>query len=432
MRQKTILACSSLVAVAAISMSLVAPQAMAASPGRGSALQGSIDQITAAGGIGVVAESRQSGHHSTKVRKAVSGLGDIANNTAPMAESAFRVGSLTKTYVAIVLLQLAKEHDAAGKPLLSLDEPVSCILPSLFSPDSPQLTEKQQITVRQLLQHTSGIDDNQGYYQELLPPATYTPDEQKKFLAAPSDIDKLINSPLDADLKFAPGSNNPQGRPNWMYSDAGYDVAGLVIEAVTGHSWQDEVTTRIIDRLGLHGTSIPAPYGPTTLPVPHTQGYQALPGVPDLLDITEADRRTWVGASGQIASTTADTNTFYRALFTPGKLLDADQIREMQQTVPEGSESPGYSYGLGLEKTVLSCDAGKPDDAKGYWGHTGRVLGYVTLAGQTPDGKRNITLSINGVYPAYNPDGSINQDESDRKFQAVAAAASKAVDTALC
>lgn len=430
MRQhKTLLAASTaLVGSTAIIAGLLAPSSAHADDRPASSLQRAADSIHDAGGIGVVIGLRgANGFH-----EATSGVANLTTNAPLRADSRFRAGSLTKTLTAAVILQLTAQSNAHGKPLLTLDEPVVSVLPHLFPKDGVQLAQKKTITIRQLLQHTSGLDDGQGATQALLPPPGASPSDIKKFLATPADTDRLMTGPLKGKLAFLPGSKDAQGRPNQLYSNTGYDIAGKIIEAVTGHSWSDEVTTRIVDKLGLHGTTIPDPRGKEALPDPHAQGYEVIPGMNHPLNVTGLDRRTWVGASGQITSTTADLDTFYTALLTPGRLLGAQQIREMQNTIPEIGGEPGAGYGLGLEKVPLTCDAGKPNDRKGYWGHTGRVLGYQTLTGTTPDRNTSVTISVNGVRPVRKADGTIDQDKSQKQFQDMVSAATKAIGQTLC
>ncbi|RSS64838.1 serine hydrolase [Streptomyces sp. WAC06614] len=429
MRQrKTRLSISTaLVASTAIIAGLLAASSASATDRPEGALRQAADSIHDAGAVGVVL-----GLHDVRgSQEATSGVSNLTTEAPVQPDSRFRAGSLTKTFIATVILQLTEETDAQGRPLLGLDEPVVSVLPHLFPKDSVQLAAKKTITVRQLLQHTSGLDDAEGATQGLVPPPGSSPSQIKKFLATPPDTDRLIAGPLKGKLAFLPGSKDSRGRPNMLYSNTGYDIAGKLIEAVTGHSWSHEVSTRIIDKLGLHDTSIPDPGARRTLPGPHAQGYEVIPGMDRPLDVTDLDRRTWVGAGGQIASTTADIDAFYAALLTPGRLLGAQQIEEMQSTVPETAGEPGAGYGLGLEHVPLTCDAGKPANARGYWGHTGRVLGYQTLTGTTPDG-RSVTLSINGVRPVRNADGTIDQDKSRQRFQNTVNAATKAIDQTLC
>ncbi|MFD7083117.1 serine hydrolase domain-containing protein [Streptomyces sp. NPDC059918] len=430
MRQrKSLLATSTALAgSAAIIAGLLAPSYAYADSHPDARLQQAANSIRDAGAVGVVI-----GYHDVRgPQAATSGVSDLTTKAPVRPDSRFRAGSVTKTFTAAVILQLTEQTNAQGKPLLSLDQPVVSVLPHLFPKDSVQLAEKKAITIRQLLQHTSGLDDAQGFTQELVPPPGASPSEIKEFLATPPDTDRLIAGPLMGKLAFLPGSDDAQGRPNRLYSNTGYAIAGKVIEAVTGHTWSQEVTTRIIDRLGLHGTTVPDPRAAKTLPDPHAQGYEVIPGMNDPLDVTGLDRRTWAGASGQVASTTADLDTFYTALLTPGRLLYAQQIKEMQSTIPETDGEPGTRYGLGLERVPLTCDAAKPENLKGYWGHTGRVLGYQTLTGTTPDRSKSITISINGIRPVRNADGTINQDKSQQQFQATVHAATEAVDQTLC
>lgn len=154
-----------------------------------------------------------------------------------------------------------------------------------------------------------------------------------------------------------------------------------------GASWQDLVAHRVIAKLGLRNTSIPGlnPF----LPDPHVNAYLTTADG-KRLDVT--DQSLQHTADSGVVSTTADLNTFFRAL-ADGRLLPAEQWREMRQTVertddPEDvAEMPEGTYGLGLRKIPLSCGGF-------YYTHEGDGAGVNTRPAVSADGRRAVTVSI--------------------------------------
>jgi D-alanyl-D-alanine carboxypeptidase len=308
----------------------------------------------------------------------MSGPADQATG-APMAPgSRFRIGSMTKMFVATVVLQLVAEHRVA------LDAPVDRYLPGVIRGNG---NDGREITVRELLQHTSGLPDYLDYLspQEVLanPLAHYDP-QQLLGIA-------LAHPPL-----FRPGTS-------WSYSNTNYVVAGMLIERVTGHPYGEEIQRRIIRPLGLRGTSVPG--DEPVIPGPHPRGY-ARPESSGLVDVTRFNPSV-AGASGAMISTGTDMNRFLGALLG-GHLLPPAELRAMMTTRPTGDPS-GSAYGLGLQSTPLPC-GGR------YWGHDGGILGFETMSGATTDG-RQATVMVN-----LDPGGT---DAQNTDLQ-------RAVATALC
>jgi D-alanyl-D-alanine carboxypeptidase len=308
----------------------------------------------------------------------VSGAADQTTG-APMAPaSRFRIGSMTKMFVATVVLQLVAEHRVA------LDAPVGRYLPGVLRGNG---NDGREITVRELLQHTSGLPDYLDYLsmQEVLanPLAHYGPQQ-------------LLDIALAHRSLFRPGTS-------WSYSNTNYVVAGMLIERVTGHPYGQEIERRIIRPLGLRGTSVPG--DEPVIPGPHPRGY-ARPGSTGLTDVTRFNPSV-AGASGAMISTGADMNRFLGALLG-GRLLPPAELRAMMTTRPTGDPA-GSAYGLGLQSTPLPC-GGR------YWGHDGGILGFETLSGATTDG-RQATVMVN-----LDPGGT---DAQNTDLQ-------RAVATALC
>ncbi|WP_245238499.1 serine hydrolase domain-containing protein [Streptomyces sp. MZ04] len=278
-------------------------------------------------------------------RPYTAGVGDLATGSKVPRDGQVRIGSNTKTFTAVVVLQLV------GEGRIGLDNPVETYLPGLVRGKG---IDGRHITVRQLLQHTSGVPN---YVKHLADePRYYAPHE-------------LLDLALQHKADFAPGTK-------WEYSNTNYVLAGLIVERVTGHSVAKEIDRRIIERIGLRHTYFPAP-GDAAIREQHPKGYDRdAAGAP--LDVTEFDP-SWGWAAGQMVSTNSDLNQFFTALLD-GRLLPAAQLAQMRTTVPADYFGTGARYGLGLVSKPLSCGGV-------YWGHGGSMTGYETRGGATDNGR---------------------------------------------
>ncbi|SMC70329.1 serine hydrolase domain-containing protein [Lentzea albidocapillata] len=321
-----------------------------AAPARQGAVQEIMDQLTKSGGaLGI--QARINGRDTVR-----SGIAELGSRKPVPNNGTFRIGSVTKPFVSTVVLQLAGE----GK--LGLDAPVSRHLPGLVD---------NRITVRQLLQHTSGLHN----YTDSMPldPAgfpsirfrTWTPQELLAF---------STGKPLD----FEPGTR-------WSYSNTNYVVAGLLVEKVTGRPFQHEVEQRILKPLRLKDTVLPR--NSVEVPGPHAHGYYPdASGKP--VDVTRLNP-SWGWAAGEMISTTRDLDTFLTALLA-GKLLEPVQQKELTKT---SAVSP--DYGLGVAVASLPCGTK-------IYGHDGQIHGYGTMMVGSPNGKRlelSITEAADGGTP---------------------------------
>ena len=276
-------------------------------------------------------------------------------------EDRFRIASVTKAFTAAVVMQQIEE----GR--LSLDDTVERWVPGL-------LAKGDSITVRNLLGHTSGLPE-------------YTKDE--KFIEAftsgedlsPREIVSFVSS---EPLAFEPGTR-------YEYSDTDNIVLGLIIEAATGRSYEQELHSRILEPLGLQATTLP---NSAQMPDPHAQGYQYDPegggaGKPE--NVTTALDPSAAWASGALISTPGDASRFFGALLG-GELVGSEELEQMKQTMAgEGSPSgPGIKRaGLGIFSYELPC--GK------VWGHTGQFPGYQAFAAATPDGRGALAIMVNAT-----------------------------------
>ncbi|MFF5704105.1 serine hydrolase domain-containing protein [Streptomyces sp. NPDC012794] len=295
--------------------------------------------------------------------------------TAGARDGQVRIGSNTKTFTAVVVLQLV------GEGRIGLDDKVETHLPDLVRGEG---IDGRRITVRELLQHTSGLPDYE---------ADVTDDILGRRYLEPRDI---LDIAFRHKAVFEPGTS-------WAYSNTNYVLAGLIAQKITGRPLGEEIDKRIVRPLGLRHTYFPTA-GDMTIREPHPKGYhQDAPGAP-LRDVTEIDpSASW--AAGQMISTNADLNQFLTALLD-GRLLRPAQLAQMRTTVPLGDTGAGY--GLGLMSRPLSCGGV-------YWGHGGDIAGYETRGGVTDDGRAAAV--------------AVTTDPVDG---AVAKHVEKLVDTALC
>lgn len=265
-----------------------------------------------------------------------------------------RIGSTTKTFTAVVVLQLV------GEGRLTLDDPVEKWLPGAVA--------GRPISVRQLLQHTSGLYD---YSSDLI--GNY---------ATPESYRRERDRPYTPEQLVAIAMSHPQGDTVWSYSNTNYVLAGMLIEAVTGRSWAREVVARITGPLGLRHTRAGFV---RDLPTPHATNYmQFSPGGP-LVDTTTAIRGLDSGADGSMTSTASDLNRFLAAL-AGGRLLRPAQQAQMRTLVAMPGFPAGSGYGLGISWIPLSCGGG-------YWRHGGTGFGYQVEPAFTDDGRR-LTVSL--------------------------------------
>jgi D-alanyl-D-alanine carboxypeptidase len=323
----------------------------AAAHTRDTALQRSLNDLVRDGAVpGALASVRD--RHG-RVTHYTAGVGDLRTGAKVPVDGYVRIASNTKMFTAVVVLQLVGE----GK--LKLTDPVEKILPGVVRGDG---IDAQQITIRHLLQHTSGLQDNTFLNQGVL-----------NFGNTYFEPRELLDSAFTQKPEFAPGQA-------WEYSNAGYVLLGLVAQRVTGRPFAEEVTNRIIDRIGLRHTYYPG-VGDRTVRRPHPRGYLPVDG--KLVDITEFDPSI-AGAAGQIIATPSDLNRFLVALQN-GRLLKPQQLAEMRTSVPATGLLEGWRYGLGTIEFPLSCGGTA-------WGHGGDSDGYQTRAAITADG-RAVTIA---------------------------------------
>jgi D-alanyl-D-alanine carboxypeptidase len=330
-------------------------------------LRKEMKNLVAAGVPGVVVLVRSRDGRTVRL---ASGYANLAKKTPMRVGDRFRIGSVTKSFVATVVLQLVGE----GK--LSLDDNIERWLPGL-------VPNGGKITVRQLLSHRSGLFDYLADEKVLKPYLTgnfgyvWTP---RKLVAV-----STAHPPL-----FEPGAK-------FSYSNTNYIVLGLIVEAASGNSVRNELRRRIFKPLGLRSTFLARSQ---RIPGAHAHGY-LVNGNDPLQDVTlVSPSYTWT--AGGIVSTASDVAGFYRALLR-GRLLKPALLREMETT------SDGY--GLGLFKTHLPCGD--------FFGHTGTLASYMTYAYNREDGKRQFVVLANSLTF----DDQVGSKQAQRVFQRLLQAA---------
>jgi D-alanyl-D-alanine carboxypeptidase len=326
-------------------------------------LQKAIQEIVDSGFTGVqlrVHDERGEWVGSAGVRK----LGESAK---PPTNGRVRIGSNTKTFTAALVLQLVAE----GK--IGLDSPADEYL--------PEFRLDRRITVRMLLQHTSGVFNFTGEYFDdgtVVPGIPWSGKEWVDNRFKTYRPEELVRLALSKPARFEPGTD-------WSYSNTNYVLARLLIEKVTGRSVAEEMQRLILGPLGLSGTV--APTTQPEIPEPHAHAYYRYEdaGQQKTVDVTRQNP-SWISSGGDMISTTQDLHTFISALMG-GKLLPASLLAEMCKPHPK------VGYGLGV--FVQDTDGGGTIIT-----HNGGITGHAALMYSTPDGITTLTASLNYVDDA--------------------------------
>jgi D-alanyl-D-alanine carboxypeptidase len=278
---------------------------------------------------------------------------------AVTAKDRFRVASVTKMFVAVVVLQLA------GENRLGLDDPLADYLP-----DFPGA---RGITVRQLLDHTSGVADYtqiEGFGRGLI--------EDRDRVWTPTEVLALA---ARRGAEFEPGTD-------YAYSNTDYVLLGEVIRVATGSSWADQVRTRILEPLGLRDTYVPGTDGTEDAP----------PVIPGFFDVDNDGSQenvetggpwpaqdTAEGAAGAIVSTAHDLVVFGNALFR-GRLLDDSALDALAAEQPHHPRNSNYGLGLEIQRR---------DYRTTTWGHGGFLPGFRSTLRYLPEHDLLVVALVN-------------------------------------
>ena len=325
--------------------------------GPGAALDGALRSLVArhGGPPGVIAIVQRGQHREVHTF----GVRDLESGQPMHPGDRTRIASAAKAFSGAVALSLV------SKDRLSLNDTIGERLPGL-----PKTWH--EITLRQLLNHTSGIPDfslDEGYQEALF----------ASFKKAPPP-EKLLTYVYDDELLFEPGSK-------YHYSNSDNIAVALMVEEATGKTYEQQLRKQVYDPLGLKKTSLPRG---ADLKEPFIHGYDNDPSQQPPEDVSEIIAAGWSWASGGIVSTPADLNAFIRG-YVGGRLFGS-KTRAQQRRVIEGgsSEPPGpgkNSAGLALFRYQTKCGT--------VWGHTGNTPGYTQFMAASGDGRRSATVSVN-------------------------------------
>ncbi|GGK19422.1 serine hydrolase [Streptomyces camponoticapitis] len=292
---------------------------------------------------------------SAGVRK----LGEAAK---PPTDGHFRIGSITKTFTATLVLRLVAE----GR--IGLDTPADAYL--------PEFRLDRRITVRMLLQHTSGLFSFTGeIYEDGTIVAGGVAGVGKEWMDNQFRTyrpEELVRMALSKPARFEPGTD-------WSYSNTNYVLVRLLIEKATDRSYAEEMRRLVLGPLGLTGTVVPG--ASPEIPEPHAHGYYGYEdaGRWKVADTTRFNP-SWISAAGDMISTSQDLHTFFSALMS-GKLLPAPLLAEMRTPHPK----MGYGLGVFVEETVGGGT---------IFQHNGGFWGWAALMYSTPDGSKTLTGSL--------------------------------------
>ncbi|WP_017540934.1 serine hydrolase domain-containing protein [Nocardiopsis halophila] len=330
-------------------------------------LQRAIEEIVESGFLGVSLRVRdRRGEWAGSAGRA-----ELGGAAAPATDTYTRIGSTTKTFAAALVLRTVAE----GR--IGLDAQAADHLPGVGL--------DERITVRMLLQHTSGVFNFTGEFdaEGTLIPGVTTPygattEEWLGGRLASHRPEELVRPALSKPPRFEPGSA-------WSYSNTNYVLARLLVESVTGRTFPEEMQRQILGPLGLTGTVLPE--DSPEIPAPHARAYfrYEKDGVQETVDITRQNP-SWLSTGGDVISTTEDLAVFLSALLG-GRLLPPELVVEM--CTPRSTGIPSMDYGLGV--FVQETESGTVIN------HNGGVPGYAALAAAAPDRSTTLTAAINYV-----------------------------------
>jgi len=284
---------------------------------------------------------------------ATRGKADIETGRPPQIGDKTRIGSITKTFTATAVLQLVDE----GK--IKLDDPIEKYLAFVRA--------NSGITVRQLLNHSSGIfdveNDDHNFRKAV--------DENPSKALSPREI-------VETSMKHAPYNKPGEGG---HYSNANYKALGLIIEKVTGKDLGTVFRKKIFDKLGLKNTVFATK---PEIKGKHIHGYALLPD--QTIDTTVRPDIWELWASGNIVSTLADQKKWAEALGR-GTLLSKKSYEEMTDWIEIEASLPGkFKYGLGVDLV-----------GEGFIGHAGAVDGYYGRIAHDPETDTTIAVFFNNL-----------------------------------
>ncbi|MEV7026123.1 serine hydrolase domain-containing protein [Kitasatospora sp. NPDC093558] len=287
------------------------------------------------------------------------------DGTPMKADWRFRVGSNSKMFASVLVMQLAEQG------LIDLDKPLRDYLPAGTLPDGWTMTG------RQVMEHRAGVYDHTNDLLEQ-PGEETTAAFEARIRTNVYDPRDLVAMSVKHGIQYAPGSK-------YSYSNTDFVLMGLAVENLTGRPYADVLQERILDPLDLRDTSFVVP--DPKIRGAHVTGYLTNDDrTKPLLDSTE-QTASWLWAAGGVTSSAQDLDTFLTALMagSSGGLVSDDSLKQMEAAI--ATPSAKISYGLGLRRISLSCGD--------VYGHGGIVQGYQTQSFTTPDGHRTVVVFAN-------------------------------------
>jgi D-alanyl-D-alanine carboxypeptidase len=331
-------------------------------------LERAINEVHRAGMPGIFAEVRDGG----EVWQGAAGVADVGTGRPVTPGMRHRMGSIAKTFTAAAVLQQVE----AGQ--IGLDMPIGHYLPDLLPGE-----RGRAITVRMLINHTSGLAD-------------YLPRAYPSLRAFPSLKDTTPQSLEDnrftrfhrtelAELGIrAPAVSTPGSIPG-IYSNTNYQLICELLERTTGMAAETCITRNVIGRAGLRDTELPA--GPE-IGGSHSQMYEAWFGMLDPPRDYSVFDMSWVGPAASLLSTVGDLNRFYRLLLG-GDIVNETSLAQMMRTVPViAFDGKKIEYGLGLHRMEIHGHGT-------FWGHDGTAWGAGAMTMTRADGERQMSYALN-------------------------------------
>ncbi|MFD3701617.1 serine hydrolase domain-containing protein [Nocardia sp. NPDC058658] len=337
------------------------------------ALQSALDAVRDAGMVGVFMEVRD----GERVWSGASGVADVASGEPIRPGLVHRMGSITKTFVAAAVMQQVE------KGRIGLDTPIADYLPQLVPGE-----RGTEITVRMLLNHTSGLAEHLPYSFPSLSAffggTQLSAESLDKHQFTEFDPIELIRMGVDAPATGAPGAT-----PG-VYSNTNYFLLAQLLQKVTGKPFATSIAENVIRRANLENTAFP---DQPTLSAPHPRLYEGLFGMIDPPRDYSVYNMSWTMPGAGIVSTTADLNRFYRALLA-GQIVSPESLAQMQRTVPViALDGKQIEYGLGLHRVQTAT-------GETFWGHDGSAFGALAISLTSADGTRQMSVAMN--YARWN------------------------------
>jgi D-alanyl-D-alanine carboxypeptidase len=319
-------------------------------------LQAALDQARARAGI-IGASAAVIG--PDQVWTGASGLSDRAKAIRVRPEMIFSAGSITKSFMAALTLQLAEEKK------LTLNDTVGRWLPDVAA--NPALHIPGAVTIRQLLNHTSGIHDatdSDAFWR------AFFADLGKRW--TPEEILSYVETPT-----FEPGTS-------WGYSNTNYTLVGMIATRAAGASVVSELQRRFFQPLGLRSTFLE---GEETVVGEIAHGHSSGFGVPkqDISSLPRTGIYSAAGTSGAIVSTSEDLARWFQALFGGG-VLQPESLQQMLTFVATGNDDWEYGLGVGREQDPTVGE---------IWLHSGAVPGYTAKLAYLPRSRTSVALQVN-------------------------------------